>query len=208
MLFGRTAECQRLDRLIEDARAGTSGALVLRGEAGIGKTALCAYAVARGESMRVLTANPAPAESELAFSGLADLVRPVLDFRSELPEPQAAALASALGIGPPLDSGRFTIYVATLALLAEAAERAPVLVVVDEAQWLDASSTEALLFATRRFDSDRIAVVFAVRDGPPTLFDHSELPVIRLPPLGPEAALALLLDRARHPIEPEVAATL
>lgn len=208
MLFGRTEECERLDRLIDTAREGRSGALVLRGGAGIGKSALCGYAMARGREMTVLAARGAPTESELAFSGLADLLRPVLASRSELPEPQTAALDSALAIGPPLESGRFTVYAATLGLLAAAAEDAPVLVVVDEAQWLDASSTEALLFATRRFDADRVAVIFAVRDGRRTLFDRADLPELRLEPLEPEAALALLVSRAETPVAPEVSEAL
>src|SRR5947208_7905224 len=192
MLFGRTDDCERLDELIEQARAGLSGALVLRGEAGIGKTALCAYAAEQGEGMIVLSASGTPPESELAFSGLADVLRPVLGFSSELPERQAAALASALAIGPPLETGRFTIYAATLSLLAAAAEDRPVLVIVDEAQWLDASSTEALLFATRRLDADGVALLFAVRDGRSTLFDRAGLPELRLAPLDHEAAHALL----------------
>jgi len=208
MLFGRTGECQQLDRLIDNSRAGKSGALILRGEPGIGKSALCAYAARRAGDMTVLAARGAPTESELAFSGLADLLQPVLGLRGELPEPQAAALASALAIGAPLETGRFTIYAATLGLLAAAAANGPVLVVVDEAQWLDASSVEALLFATRRFDSDGIAVIFAVRDGRPTLFDRAELPELRLAPLEHEAALELLVSCAKTPVAPEVSEAL
>jgi len=208
MLFGRTRECEQLDRMIDDSRAGKSGALVLRGEAGIGKTALCTYATGRAGDITVLAARGAPTESELAFSGLADLLRPVLDLRSELPDPQGAALASALAIGAPLETSRFTIYAATLGLLAAAAANVPVLVVVDEAQWLDASSVEALLFATRRFESDGIAVIFAVRDGRPTLFDRAELPQLRLAPLEHEAALGLLVSRAKTPVAPEVSEAL
>jgi DNA-binding CsgD family transcriptional regulator len=208
MLFGRTGECEQLDRLIDHSRAGKSGALVLRGEAGIGKTALCAYAIERAGDVTVLAARGAPTESELAFACLADLLRPILDFRSELPEPQAAALGSALAIGPSVKTGRFTIYAATLGLLAAAAADMPVLVVVDEAQWVDASSVEALLFATRRFDADGVAVVFAVRDGRPTLFDRAELPELRLVPLEHEAALELLVSRAKTPVAPEVSEAL
>jgi DNA-binding CsgD family transcriptional regulator len=208
MLFGRSRECEQLDRLIDHSRAGKSGAVLLRGEAGIGKSALCAYATERAGDMTVLAARGAPTESELAFSGLADVLRPVLSLRGELPEPQAAALGSALAIDEPLDAGHFTIYAATLGLLAAAAANAPVLVVVDEAQWLDASSLEALLFATRRFDADGVAVIFAVRDGPPTLFDRAELPELLLAPLDHEAALELLRSCAKTPVAPEVAEAL
>jgi DNA-binding CsgD family transcriptional regulator len=208
MLFGRTGECEQLDRLIDDSRAGKSGALVLRGEAGIGKTALCTYATGRAADITVLAARGAPTESELAFSGLADLLQPVLNLRGELPVPQAAALGSALAISAPFETSRFTIYAATLGLLAAAAANSPVLVVVDEAQWLDASSVEALLFATRRFDTDRVAVIFAVREGRPTLFDRVELPELRLAPLEHEAALELLVSCAKTPVAPEVSEAL
>lgn len=208
MLFGRTEECERLDRLVQQAREGSSGALVLRGEAGIGKSALCAYAVERADRITVLQARGTPTESELAFSALADVLGPVLRFRGDLPEQQALALASALAIGPALETGRFTIYAATLSLLAAAAEDTPVLVVVDEAQWLDASSTEALLFATRRLDADRVAFLFAVRDGRSTLFDQAGLPELRLAPLNHEAADALLSSGVETDPAPNVAEVL
>src|SRR5262249_21740728 len=162
--------------------AGKSGALILRGEAGIGKTALCAYATGRAGDMTLLAARGAPTESELAFSGLADLLHPILGLRGELPEPQSAALGAAPPVRAPLDPSRFTIHAAPLGLLAAAAANSPVLVVVDEAQWLDASSVEALLFATRRFDTDGVALIFALRDGRPTPFDRVELPELRLAP--------------------------
>src|SRR6266516_1227975 len=183
MLIGRASECGELDGLLARAREGRSDALLLRGEAGIGKTALCAYAIEQAKGMTVLEACGAPTELELAYSGLADVLRPVLGLQREIPERQAAALASSLAIGPSLESGPFTICAATLSLLAAAAERSPVLVVVDEAQWLDASSTEALLFAARRLEADGVAFLFALRDGQPSLLERTELRALRLTPL-------------------------
>jgi DNA-binding CsgD family transcriptional regulator len=205
MLLGRASECGQLDQLLARARSGHSGALLLRGEAGIGKSALCTYAAEQADGMTILRACGTPTESELAFSGLADALWHVLALRAEIPERQAAALASALAIGPPLDSGRFAICAATLSLLAAAAEKKPVLVIVDEAQWLDPSSTEALLFAARRLDVDGVAFLFAVRDGQETLLDRADLPELRLAPLDPGAAEALLSGRAETTIASEVA---
>jgi DNA-binding CsgD family transcriptional regulator len=208
MLFGRASECGELDRLLARAREGRSDALLLCGEAGIGKSALCAYAVEQASGMTVLEACGAPTELELAYSGLADVLRPVLGLQLEIPEPQAAALASALAIGPPLESGPFTICAATLSLLAAAAERKPVLVVVDEAQWLDPSSTEALLFAARRLEADGVAFLFALREGQPSLLERAELRELRLARLDREAALALLASRAQVRIAADVAEQL
>jgi DNA-binding CsgD family transcriptional regulator len=204
MLFGRSSECILIDRLLAQGRDGRSDALVLRGEAGIGKSSMCAYAAERADTMTVLRASGVETESELAFSGLADVLRPVLGRLHEIPSRQGAALAAAFAIGPPVSDERFTICAATLGMLAAAAEEAPVLVIVDEAHWLDASSTEALLFATRRLDADGVAVLFAVRDGHPSLFDRAELPELRLEALDDEAARALLVSSVQGPIAPEV----
>jgi len=171
MLFGRLNECERVDQLLRQARAGRSGALVLRGEAGIGKSALCGYAADQANDMTVLRARGAPTESELAFSGLADVLRPLVNRLDKLPTQQAVALASALALGPPAPVGRFAVCAATLGVLGAAAEDGPVLVIVDEAESLDRSSAEALLFAERRLDADHVALLFAVRDGRPTMFD-------------------------------------
>jgi DNA-binding CsgD family transcriptional regulator len=208
MLLGRTRECEQLDQLLARARNGQSEALLVRGEAGIGKSALCAYAAEQAGEMTVLRACGTPTESELAFSGLADALRPVLALRDEIPERQAAALASALALGPPLESGRFSICAATLSLLAAAAEQQPVLVIVDEAQWLDLSSTEALLFAARRLEADGVVFLFALRDGQATLLERAELRELRLAPLDRRAAEALLASRSETSIAPEVAEQL
>src|SRR5947209_6599778 len=146
-LLGRDSECARIDELLGAARADESRALVLRGEVGIGKTALLLYAAQRADDMTVLRARGIESESELAFAALGDFFRPVLDQMGAIPKPQADALAGALALGPAGSADRFTICAATLSLLAAAAEAGPVLGIVDDCQWLDRSSGEALLFA-------------------------------------------------------------
>jgi hypothetical protein len=126
-LLGRDPECAAIDRLLDDARAGAGGALVVRGEPGIGKSALLDYAKQRAVPMAVLSAAGVEAESDLAFAGLHGLLRPVLGHLPELPEPQSAALAGALGLAPSTQSDRLLISAAVLGLLAAAAEDRPVL---------------------------------------------------------------------------------
>ncbi|GAA3919056.1 AAA family ATPase [Actinoplanes auranticolor] len=164
MMLGRTAERALIDGLLTGARAGRSDALVLTGEPGIGKTTLIQYAVGQAEGMQVLSARGYEDESEIPFAGLADLLRPALGVLDELPAPQAAALRSALALGPPVAGDRFTVCAATVGILAAAAEVSPVLIVVDDLQWLDASSREAVLFAGRRLHADGIALLLATRD--------------------------------------------
>lgn len=164
-MLGRDAERAAVEELLTGARAGRSGVLVLRGEAGIGKTTLLRYARDRaGEGMQVLSARGYETESEIPFAALADLLRPVLPLLPTLAEPQAAALESALALGPPLAGERFGVCAATMSLLAAAAERAPLLVVVDDLHWLDPSSKEALLFAGRRLQAEGVAMLLATRD--------------------------------------------
>src|SRR5919197_536782 len=164
MLLGRREECARLDSLLDQARRGRSGVLTLRGEAGIGKSALLRYAAANAAGVRVLEARGVEFDSHLVFAGLWDLLRPVLDRVDALPEPQAAALRGALALDAPAAADRFAVYAATLTLLAAVAAEQPLAVLVDDAHWLDRASAEALLFAARRLDADPIAIVLAARD--------------------------------------------
>lgn len=163
VLVGRDSEREQLAALVSGARSGRGGALVLVGEPGIGKSALLADAIARADGLAVLSARGIESESELAFSALADLLRPLLPALDELPEPQRAALASALAVGEPVAAERFTVAAGTLTLLAAGAARSPVLVAVDDLHWLDSSSLEALLFAARRLHAERIAFLLASR---------------------------------------------
>ena len=144
-LVGRERECAAIDAVMDQALAGHSGALVVRGEAGIGKTALLAYATGRANGFLVLRATGVDAESDLAFGGLFGLVRPVIDKLEELPDVQRGALSGALGLAPSTQADRLLVSAAVLGLLAAAAEHEPVLCVIDDAQWLDRPSADALV---------------------------------------------------------------
>ena len=169
MLLGRAHEQQALVRLLEDARAGGSGVLAIVGEAGIGKSTLLAYAGEQAAGMNVLRARGVQSEAHIPFAGLFELLRPALSWISQIPTPQAEALESALALRPASTPGRFAVGAATLSLLAAYSEQAPLAVLVDDAQWLDGSSADALLFAFRRLVADPVAVILAVRQGEPSL---------------------------------------
>ena len=164
MIVSRATELSRLDDLLAALARGEGGALVVRGEAGIGKTTLLETLAARaGDAVTVLRACGAETEAELAFSALADLLDPVLGELAALPEPQAAALMGALALGPPAPGDRLAVCVATLGVLRAAAQHRPVLAVVDDVQWIDASSRECIEYTARRAGG-RLAVVLAARD--------------------------------------------
>ena len=209
-LAGRDAERARIDALLADALAGRSGALVIQGEAGVGKTALLRYAIERARGLTVLRAQGVESESQLPFAALSDLVRPVVHRIEAIPAPQAAAVQGALALGPPVERDPFSICAATLSLLAAAAEDAPVLAVVDDAQWLDASSAQALLFAARRLGAEGVAVLFGVREGEGEgeAFARAGLEEIRVTGLGTETAAAFLAGHVDRPLGPGVAERL
>jgi DNA-binding CsgD family transcriptional regulator len=164
VLVGREEERTYLDSLIAAARGGESTALILHGEPGIGKTRLLEYATATAADFTVLRARPLEAESELAFAGLSELLRPALYLLGRIPVPQEAALSGALALKPPVPGDRFAVAAATLSLLAAAAEECPLLVVIDDAHWLDTPSREALLFAGRRLGSEGVLLLLGMRD--------------------------------------------
>lgn len=154
-LLGRERECAVIDGLLEDANGGVSGALAMRGEAGVGKSALLGYAIQRATpEMLALRADGVETESDLAFAGLHGLLRPVLSYLDELPQTQSRALAGALGLAPSTQPDRLLISAAVLGLLAAAAEYRPVLCVVDDGQWVDRPSADALVFAARRLRAE------------------------------------------------------
>ncbi len=203
MLLGRDAERARIDGLLERAREGTSGVLVIRGEAGIGKSALLEYAAERAGAATVLRARGIESEVELAFAGLHELLRPVLGELDRLPAPQADALRGALGLSPaPAER-----HLAGAALLGLLAETEPV-VLVDDAQWLDGPSAAALLFAARRLLADAVAVIVAVRTGEPSAFDGAGLDDLDLEGLPTDAARMLLDAHAERPVAADTAAWL
>jgi DNA-binding CsgD family transcriptional regulator len=192
VLIGRERECARLDELLDDARHGRSRALVLRGDPGIGKTALLEYAIGRAEGVRVLRAVGIESESALAFSGLHQLLRPVLGALDQVPEAAAEALSRSLALAEPGEVNPFLAYAGALQLLAEAAETEPVLAVIDDAHWLDPASTEAITFAARRLEAEAIAILFAVREGEPTRLDPRGIAELRVEGLSAESARELL----------------
>ena len=205
MFLGRDAEQARIDALLEHARSGVSGALVVSGEPGIGKSALLSYAADKAVDMTMLSATGVEAESVLAFSGLAEVLDPILDRIDEIPKPQAAALAGALAIGPPTTSDPFAVSAATLSLIAAAAERRPLLAAVDDAHWLDAASRDALVFAARRLHADRVAFIFAIREGEEADLPFADFPRMTLQGVGFETCRQLLAQGAGSPVANGVA---
>jgi DNA-binding CsgD family transcriptional regulator len=163
-LIGRDSERDALDRLVAGVRAGQSGVLVLRGEAGVGKTALLDYLSAQAEGCRITRAAGVESEMELAFAGLHVLCAQMLKRLEHLPSPQREALSTAFGIsaGPPPD--RFLLGLAVLSMLADAAEEGPFLCIVDDVQWLDGASAQTLAFVARRLLAERVGLVFALRE--------------------------------------------
>jgi DNA-binding CsgD family transcriptional regulator len=208
MLVGREVEQRTVDALLQSARDERSAALVLRGEPGIGKSALLAYAAESAGDMQLLRCVGIEAEHELPFAGMHQLVRPCLDLLDRLPAPQAAALSSALGLSFDGVSDRFLVSVGLLSLLAEACEERPVLCCVDDAQWLDLPSAEALVFAARRFQAEPIAVLMTVREGEARRFEAPGVPELELCGLDEADARALLTAQLDHAPAPDVVATL
>jgi AAA ATPase domain len=159
----RRAECEVLDRLVDAVRLGKSQALVVRGEPGVGKTALLEYLVGRPSGCRVVRIAGVQSEMELVFAGLHQLCAPLLDRDKALPGPQREALRTALGLGAGSAPDRFLVGLAVLGLLAEVASERPLVCVVDDAQWLDRASVQALTFVARRLVAESVALVFATR---------------------------------------------
>jgi DNA-binding CsgD family transcriptional regulator len=180
MLLGRDRERHTIDAVLNEARRGTSATIALVGEPGIGKTALLDDAARRATGMRLLRARGMQSEAQIPFASLLELIRPALGALAQIPGPQAAALERALALRPGAAEERFAIGAATLSLLAAYAEPRPLLILVDDAQWLDASSAQALLFAVRRLIADPIAVLIAAREGEPSLLDDAGLPTLNI----------------------------
>jgi predicted ATPase len=170
VLVGRREELRRIGGLLAAVKRGRSGALVLVGEPGIGKSALLEETVRRARGVRVLRASGVESEGELPYAGLLTLSRPIAGLVPSLPEPQAQALTAALALGPAPPADPLAVCAATLGLLAAAAEDEPVLAVVDDAQWLDAESAQAIGFAARRLGDERVAILLALREGEDSAF--------------------------------------
>jgi len=194
MLHGRDGEAAALVALLDEARAGRSGALVLRGEAGIGKSALLAHAVAAAEGMPVIRSAGIEFEAELPYAGLQLLLRKAMGSLDALPEPQRRALRTAFGLAAEGAAEPMFVGLAVLSLLADHAGDGGLLCVVDDAQWLDRASVDALVFAARRLDAEGVVMLFAARDGEGA-FPAPGLPELRLGALDAEASEALLAER-------------
>jgi DNA-binding CsgD family transcriptional regulator len=208
MLLGREAEQQTISELLRSARSGRSAVLVLRGDPGIGKTALLSYAQSCAEGMTVLRSVGIEAEHELPFAGLHQLVRPCLGLLERLPPPQQRALRGAFGLSFEPVENPFLVALGLLSLLAEASDELPVLCLIDDAHWLDRPSQTALVFAARRLDAEPIAVLASARSREPQRFESSGLPELELPGLDDASAGALLRSRMARPATDEVARRL
>jgi DNA-binding CsgD family transcriptional regulator/tetratricopeptide (TPR) repeat protein len=182
VLLGRQRERQALDSLMEDLRSGRGWALVVRGEAGVGKSALLEYGAGAAPDMRVVRAAGVESEMELAFAGLHQLCAPLLDRLERLPAPQRDALGIAFGLRGGGAPDRFLVGLAVLTLLSEAAEgERPLLCLVDDAQWLDRVSAQVLAFVARRLLADPVGLIFAARDPGRELGGLPDLEVRGLP---------------------------
>ena len=200
-LVGRRAECDVLDRLVGTVRAGESRVLVVRGEPGVGKTALLDYLVEQASGCSVARAAGVQSEMELAFAGLHQLVAPMLDRLDGLPVPQADALRTAFGISSGPAPDRFLLGLAVLGLLAAAAEEQPLICVVDDEQWLDRASAQVLTFAARRLEAESVGLVFAARTPSDEL---AGLPELVVQGLNEADAGALLDSVLTAPLDPRV----
>ncbi len=195
MIVGQAAACARLEELLSAVRRGDGGSLALIGPAGIGKTTLLQFAADRAAGLRILRATGSPAEEGIPYAGLAQVLTPILEWSGLLPPMQSAAIDAALAIGPSAGPDAFPVYAGTLGLLAAAAADTPVVVLIDDAQWLDAASLQALMFAQRRLLHDHLVVILAARPQPDSTPAWSDLPSLEIAGLDVEAARALMLDR-------------
>jgi DNA-binding CsgD family transcriptional regulator len=186
---GREDERAALARLLDEARAGRSGVLVLRGEAGIGKTALLEHAIESASDFTLLRAVGVESEMELAFASLHHLFARVDDFAGRLPAPQRDALEITFGRSSGAAPDRFLVALATLSLFSEAAQERPLLCVIDDAQWLDSASAQVLGFVARRLLAEPVIVLFAARE-PAEVF--ADLPELLVEGLGDAEARKLL----------------
>jgi DNA-binding CsgD family transcriptional regulator len=209
-LLGRREECAALDQLVAGVLEGASRVLVVRGEPGVGKSALLGYLsrriageTARGGNWRVVSAAGVQSEMELPYSGLHQLCTPLLDHLGELPAPQQAALATVFGLSAGPAPDRLLVGLATLSLVSQAAEQQPLACIVDDVQWLDGASAQMVAFVARRLLAEPVALVCAVRTG---TGDNvlAGLPALDIHGLSDSDARALLLDHVRGPIDAAV----
>ncbi|HUE67103.1 MAG TPA: AAA family ATPase [Candidatus Acidoferrum sp.] len=201
-LIEREQESAVLDALVDRLRDG-GGAVVVRGEAGIGKSALLQRVRRRAEAqgLRPLATVGVESEAELAFAGLHQLLRPVIGALAQLPGSQRQTLEAALGLGVDLKPDSFRVAVAAFQLICEVADSLPLVLIVDDAQWLDRSTLGVIAFIGRRLEAEHVALVAAIRSGQSTALDDARLPTLDLERLSVSAA-ARLLDRTAPELHP------
>ena len=202
-LAGRDAAGARLDRLLAEARAGQSAVLVLRGEPGIGKTALLGHAAEHAAGFRVVRAAGVESEMELPFAGLHQLCGPMLGGLGRLPPPQRDALGTAFGLSSGAQPNRFLVGLAVLSLLSDTAGERPLLCLIDDAQWLDRSSAQVLAFVARRVQAESVVLLFAARE-PGELDELAGLPDLPLRGLPADSARELLASAISGPLDDRV----
>jgi DNA-binding CsgD family transcriptional regulator len=200
-LVGRRPECSRLDELLDAIGTGRSDVLVVRGDAGIGKTALLAHLCRRASGCAVASVTAVPSEQDLDFAALDQLCRPLMGLTERLPKPQRAALRTALGLAGGVAPDRFFVGLAVRNLLAEAGADRPLVCVIDDAQWLDAASSSVLGFVSRRLGRERVALAFGVREPGPGL---AGLPELSVGGLAHHDAHALLRTCLHSPLDDRV----
>jgi DNA-binding CsgD family transcriptional regulator len=204
VLRGRRGACEVLDRMLEGAGSGRAAALVLRGEAGVGKTALLEYVSAQAVDWQIARAAGVDSELELAFAGLHQLCGPMLDLLERLPIPQRDALRVAFGLSGGTAPDRFLVGVAVLSLLSEVADDRPLLCLIDDAQWLDQASAQALGFVARRVAAEPVSMVFAVRE-PSAERELVGLPELEVEGIGEDDARILLASAIPGRLDQDVA---
>ncbi|MGB6703349.1 AAA family ATPase [Methyloceanibacter sp.] len=202
-LLGRTRELERIGRLLDEARGGRSGAIVICGETGVGKTALLDAALERADGMRVLRISGVEDVGERPYAGFEELCRPLLSGIGALPDTLRQALSATLGLGTAERGDRFAAYAGAMWLLAAAAEEDPLLVCVDDAHLLDDASLEALAFIAGRIGAEGIALLIAT-GGDPGTFGAAE--IVELQPLDRAASLTILERRFGDELSPTMVA--
>src|SRR5262244_3607899 len=201
MLLDRLAERAALAHLLDAVRAGQSGVLVVRGEPGVGKTALLDYVGELATGLRIVRVSGVESEMELAYAGLQQLCAPILDRLERLPGPQRDALGVAFGLRAGQAPDRFLVGLAALNLLSEVAEQRPLLCMIDDAQWLDRASVQALGFVARRLLTEPVALVVATRE---PIEEFTRLPELLVEGLRDGDARELLGSVVKFPLDERV----
>ena len=194
MLYGRAEELATLTTMVDSARSGRAAAIVVRGEAGVGKSALVDELTSQAENVEVLRTRGVESEVDFTFGGLYELLRPAMPHIRRLPPGQASAMRNAFGLEAGAVTEPLLVSVGALSLIAELAEETPVLCVVDDAHWLDQASATALAFVARRLTAERVAMVFTIRDEEAHRIDTAPISELQLNRLDKTASRDLLVS--------------